>query len=41
MGCLLAALEHIGAGRSLEDLKTWEYHTDPPDLEAELRAAWS
>ena len=33
MRCLLAALDHIGAGGSVDDLDEMDSYMEPPDLE--------
>lgn len=32
MPCLLAALEHLGAGGNLDDLQEMDTYPEPPDL---------
>ena len=41
LGCLLAALQRIRAGGSINDVQEWECYERPPDLEEELRDEWA
>ena len=40
LGCLLTWLRCIRAGGGIGDVEEWDYHEQPPDLEAELRDEW-